>query len=171
VNTWFRRLFLVLSIGGGFLGFSATSGQLFQAGQPLLFYVLCIAVAMAYGSGIYGGLMLVEEEEKGLVILSWYFLAQVPIFISPIIAYQFSSGLTAYATIGTKGVSWAAFYGGRWQISLFQFGDTGFAAGINFFAVWAIWYLRKQLERVATSMFAAKRGAIQPSAANDPERS
>jgi len=167
MNIWHRRLFLVVSIGGGFTGFAVTSGQLFQPGQLPLYYMLCVGVAIAYASGVYGGLKLVEEEAKGLAILSWYFLAQIPIFVSPIISYQFSSGLTAYTTVGTIGLSWGANFGCHWQFSLFQFGDRTLAVGANLFAIWATWFLRKQLARKAAQPGAGTYAPYSVSAKNE----
>src|SRR5580704_10097366 len=46
MNIWIRRLFLILSIGGGFAGFTVTSLQMFAGTHPLIFYVLSIVACL-----------------------------------------------------------------------------------------------------------------------------
>jgi hypothetical protein len=148
MNIWLKRLFLVLSTGGGFTGFTVTAPLLFRSYENPLNYVLFVAVMTAYAFGIYAGIKLVEKEEIGLSLLSWYFLAQVPVVISPVASYLFSSGVTTYVTIGSPGgLSWGFYIGGRWQISILNFNDTTIAFGLNIFAIWATWLLRKQLAK------------------------
>jgi hypothetical protein len=150
MSNWIRRLFVIVSIGGGFAGCAITTDQIFQSDQSLGFYVVSIVVALAYAAGIYGGVKLIEDEERGMSFLSWYFVAQIPYLISPVFSYQFTSGFTAFAALGSNGSSWGIFYGGRWMFSLLQSGDSGFAFGANFFALWAAWYLRMMLKRKKT---------------------
>ena len=138
---------MVVSIGGGFSGFALTSAQLLQTGLPFFNYLLSAGVAVAYAAGVYGGLKLIEDEEKGLTILSWYFLTQVPLLVSPVVTYVFSSGATIGATVGTNGINFAVYYGARWEFYLFRLSDHTIAVGLNFFAIWATWYLRRQLAR------------------------
>jgi hypothetical protein len=147
MNIWFRRLFLLVSIGGGFSGFAVTAVQVFQADRPIFYYVVCLAACAAYAFGVFAGMKFIEEEEEGLSLLSWYHLIQIPILASPVFSYQFTSGITAYVTLGNRGLSWVTYFGGQWQFSLFQLQDGTLAIGANFFAVWATWYLRKQLAK------------------------
>jgi len=140
-------LFLIISIGGGFAGAAVTITQLANSGQAPLYYALIGIVTVAYSIGIYGGIKLIEDEEKGLRILSWYYLAQIPYLVSPVISYQFYSGLTLFGAIGTRGVTWGAYCGSRWLYTLFQMSDSRLEVGANFFGVWATWYLRKELGR------------------------
>ncbi len=147
MNRWLRKLFLVLSIGGGFAGLAVTCAQLFQPSQPLFYYVLCFVVCLAYIQGILSGLVLAENEEEGLRQLSWYFLAQVPVFISPVISYQFAAGAWLTIVVSTTGIHWAAQFGGRWVMALLQLNDRTFGVGANIFAIWATWYLRMALRK------------------------
>jgi hypothetical protein len=147
MKIWFRRFFILVSIGGSAAGLTATASQLFQAGHQWLFYPLYSVACAAHAFGMFSGLVFVENEERGLRLLSWYFLIQVPIFISPIVSYQFSSGITAYLTFGNNGLRWSAYFGGEWLVALFQLQEKTVLVGLNFFAVWATWYLRKALAK------------------------
>ena len=113
VNIWWRRFFLILSVGGGFAGFAFTAGELVQFDRSLSYYVLCVGAMALYAFGVFGGLQLVEEKTKGVSLLSWYFLLQIPILISPIFSYEFSSGFTLSVIVGNSGATWTAFLGGR----------------------------------------------------------
>ncbi len=147
MNIWLRRLFLILSIGGGFAGFTITSVQLIEGTHPLIFYVLSVVACLAYLQGVVAGLRLVENEPDGLRLLFWYNVAQIPVLTSPVLSYLFWAGASLNITLGSNGVKWFAGYGGRWQIGLFQFGDLTFAVGVNFVALWAAWYLWKLRQR------------------------
>jgi len=147
MNRWLRRLFLVLSIGGGFAGLAFTGSQLLQPSHPLLYYVVCFVVCLAYIQGILSGLVLVENEAEGVRQLSWYFLAQVPVFISPVISYQFSVGAWLTIIFGTMGVRGSAQFGSQWAVALLQLNDRTVGIGANAFAIWATWYLRMVLRR------------------------
>jgi len=147
MKLWLRRLFLVVSVGGGFSGLTVTTMQLLQSGQPVLTYGVSLAACVAYVFGIYSGVKFIESETEGLSLLSWYHLVQIPVVESPIISYKFTSGLAAYLAFGNHGLSWGAYFGGQWQFALFQLQERTFGLGANFFAVWATWYLRKQLAR------------------------
>lgn len=145
MNIWIRRLFVVTSIGGGVTGLLVTFAQLnikdgfgFSLG---LYIVMCLV----YACGIFSGLIFTEDEKRGVRLLSWYFLAQAPILISRPFSYQFTAGINIFTTIGTNGLHGGAYFGGEWLISFLQLREPRELVGINFFAVWATWYLRKRL--------------------------
>lgn len=148
MNPWLKRLFWIASIGGGFCGLAITSAEIFQSGRPLFIDLLYVGVAAAYGFGIYGGIKLIEDEERGLSLLSWYFLAQTVTLTSLVLAYAFWSGCAAFVTVGTKGLGWQAVYGARWFINVLELGDSTLIFGVNLFGLWAVWYLRRELRRV-----------------------
>ena len=145
MNIWLKRFFIIVSVGGGAVGFTAIVPQLFQDGHPVIYYVMyCVAIFLNT-FGIYSGITFVENEKKGIDLLSQYFLFQIPILASPILSYQFTSGITAYLTLGSNGLLWGAHFGADWFFSLFQTEEKAALAGINFFALWANWFLRTKL--------------------------
>jgi len=148
LKIWYRRLFLVASVGGGFSGIAITSTQLFRSGQPPIVYLIYIAVSAAYAAGIYGGIKLIEDEARGLSLLSWYFLVQIPAVSSPVITYLFWSGFSMYLSGGSNGFNWRALYGARWLVNLLRPEDVSVEVGINLFALWATWFLRRELSRL-----------------------
>jgi|CZKI01.1.fsa_nt_gi hypothetical protein len=151
MNPWLKRLFLITSIGGGFAGAAVTGSQFADSGQGPLNYALIGVVTLAYSVGIIGGIELIEDEGKGLRVLSWYYLAQVPYLISPVISYQFFSGLTLFGAVGSRGLTWGAYLGSRWLYGLFQMHDPRFEVGANAFGIWATWYLRWELGKKLAS--------------------
>ncbi len=141
MNVWLRRLLVLASIGGGSAGFAVAAREFLKADQNTLYYLVCVVVMIAYAAGIYGGIRLAERERDGPRWLFWFFLAQVPVVTSPVLSYLFWCGATVHVTLGTNGFAWGAFVGSQWQISLLQFKHAAYAFGLNFFALWASWYL------------------------------
>jgi hypothetical protein len=170
MNPWLKRLFLVISIGGGFAGAALTSAQFAVSGQAPLYYALIGVVTSAYAIGVYGGIKLIEDEAKGLRVLSWYYLAQIPYLISPIVSYQFYSGLTVFGAFGSEGSTWGAYCGSRWLYSLLQMNDSRFEVGANAFAIWATWYLRRELSKSLANQPPDSTHAHVPAVAEPPPR-
>jgi hypothetical protein len=59
MNAWFRRLLLVLTIGGGFIGVAFTT-QFFSQVDKVIAYVVLLAFIALYGYGIFIGVKLSE---------------------------------------------------------------------------------------------------------------
>jgi len=59
MNVWFRRLLLILTIGGGFVGVARTI-QFFSHVDKVIAYVVLLAFVCLYGYGIFLGVKLSE---------------------------------------------------------------------------------------------------------------
>jgi hypothetical protein len=59
MNIWFRRLLLILTIGGGFIGLTLTLQSLFGVNKVIGYLAVLLFVAL-YGYGIFVGLKLSE---------------------------------------------------------------------------------------------------------------
>ena len=158
-----RRLHLILTIGGGFLGMVVTL-QAFVAAKESnpLFYAMLAAFVALYGYGVFAGLRLAEHEEEKKHLMVFYWL-QVPWISSPIIAYHFASGFHVSGGFMDWKLSGLFRIGSDWQFSLFQSAPWGL--GVNAFAlVMAILLLKKEpnqaLEPTST--------AVTPSPAGKP---
>lgn len=133
MNSWMRRLNLVLTIGGGFVGVVVTLQAFFasEEANPMFYALLCAFMGL-YGYGIFAGLRLVEapEERKHLAIFYWL---QVPWISSPILAYRFAAGFHVSGAILGSQLSGFFRIGSDWQFSLFQTAPWG--VGLNVFAL------------------------------------
>jgi hypothetical protein len=131
MNVWFRRLLLILTIGGGFLGVAITT-QFFPQANKVIVYIMLLAFVGLYGYGIFVGLRL-SEGFAPLQHLRVYFGLQIPFISSPLIAYHFCSGLQATIAIIQPGLTWGFRLGSEWQFSILSSAPWGF--GINFVAL------------------------------------
>ena len=102
MNAWFRRLLLILTIGGGFAGVLLTIHSLPQ-GNKVIGYISLLAFIGLYSYGIFVGFKL-SEGPVPLEHLRVYFGLQIPFISSPLIAYRFCSGLSATVAIIQPGL-------------------------------------------------------------------
>jgi len=63
MNAWFRRLLLILTIGGGFVGITVTI-QFFLHANKVIAYILTLVFLGLYGYGIFVGFKLSEGDGK-----------------------------------------------------------------------------------------------------------
>jgi hypothetical protein len=143
MNTWMRRLHLVLTVGGGFAGIIITLQAFFASKEANpMFYALLFAFVCLYGFGVFAGLRFAEtpQEKKWLAIFYWL---QVPWISSPLVAYRFASGFhISGAVIGSQ-LSGFFRIGSDWQFSFFQSAPWG--VGLNVFAlIMAIITMKKE---------------------------
>ena len=145
MNIWIRRLFIITSIGGGFLGLAANLAQLFQSGHAFSFYFLVTCASGVYVYGMFAGLKFVENEALGMDLLSWYSFAQIPTLTSPVLGYLFISGFSVWFSAGNNGFHFNYYLGSSWTFSFLNIQEDTVSLGVNFFALWTTWYLRKKL--------------------------
>jgi hypothetical protein len=145
MSIWFQRFFTLITVGGGSLGLSAVITQGTTPGQPVLFYAFCLFAVICYAASIYYGLLLPTDTRKAANFLSWYFLIQCPIIMTPVIGYQLSTGVTTAVVAHGRGLSTSFYLGSKWEFALFQIHAPNIYIGLNIFAVWATWMLRRSL--------------------------
>jgi len=158
MNAWFRRLLLILTIGGGFVGVAVTI-QFFLHANTVIAYILALAFLGLYGYGIFVGFKL-SEGSAPLRHLRLYFALQVPLISSPFITYRFCSGLQATVAIIQPGLRWGWDWrlGSEWQFVIHSSAPWG--VGINLVALAIVFLLNSRLA-VAPKM---SRALTQPSA-------
>ncbi len=138
MNIWAKRLFILLSIGGGYCGavfmfllFPQVKGQI--AG-----YILVSAMIATFAFGVFCGLSFIEDEEKGLKLLRWFFGIQIPILSSPLFAYQLSAG--AGVNLSWIGSNMSIFWRFGSEMGVWILQDRPWGLGLNIFAlVMFIW--------------------------------
>jgi hypothetical protein len=131
MNVWFRRLLLILTIGGGFIGIALTV-QFFAQADKVIAYAMLLAFLGLYGYGIFVGLKLTEGPPP-LKYLRLYFGLQIPFISSPIVAYQFCSGLQLTVAIMQSNIRWGCRLGADGQFAIMSSAPWGI--GINFVAL------------------------------------
>lgn len=150
MNVWFRRLLLVLTIGGGFVGIVLTV-QFFSSANKVIAYIILVAFIGLYGYGVFAGLKLVEGPVP-LKHLRLYFGLQIPFISSPLIAYRFCSGLQATVAIIQPGLQWDSRLGSEFQFAILSSAPWGF--GVNFVALAVVLLLYSRLAVVPTEALA-----------------
>ncbi len=134
VNIWLLRILTVLTIGGAFTGLTMILPGLFQV-DHIFNQIITLMFAGLYLAGIWITVRLLEKPTRQYLQYTYYFwLIQVPIFMSPILGYQYSLGLfmnVFYSTdVGFQvGISAGSIY----NLSLLQF-ERPWAMGINLVA-------------------------------------
>ena len=156
MNAWFRRLLLILTIGGGFVGITVTI-QFFLHANKAIAYIVAVAFLGLYRYGIFVGFKL-SEGSVPLRHLRLYFALQVPLISSPLITYRFCSGLQATVAIIQQGFRWDWRLGSAWQFVIHSSAPWG--VGINLVALAIVLLLNSRLA-VAPKM---SRALTEPSA-------
>jgi len=77
MNIWAKRLLVLLSVGGGYFGLVIISPLLFQKGGNAMDYLLTLGLMAFSFFGICCGLELMENEQKGLKALRWFYVLQI----------------------------------------------------------------------------------------------
>lgn len=132
MNIWFRRLLLVLTIGGSFAGVVTTMNAVLTATKaPAVGYCVMCFFVLLYAYGIFAGLRLSENASHYGHVM-FFFSLQVPFFSSPLIVYRFTCGADATIAIVGLGFAWMLRLGGDWQLALLQANLWGL--GVNLFA-------------------------------------
>jgi hypothetical protein len=137
MSVWFRRLLLILTIGGGFLGLAVTLQFLPSASKVITYFMLFAFIGL-YAYGIFVGLTL-SEGPVPIKHLRFYFALQIPFISSPLIVYGFCSGLQATVAILQSGPAWGWRLGSQWQFALFSSAPWG--CGVNLIALIMVFVL------------------------------
>jgi hypothetical protein len=145
MNIWFRRLLVILTIGGGFLGVAITA-QFFSQVDKVIGYLVLLAFVGLYGYGICLGVKL-SEGSALLRHLRVYFGLQIRFISSPVIAYRFTTGLQTTIAITQSGLRWDFRLGSEGQFAIISQEPWGF--GINVVALTIVFLLYSRFAVVA----------------------
>ncbi|WP_298771592.1 hypothetical protein [uncultured Shewanella sp.] len=149
LNQWMVRFLSVSTIGGSFLGITSISAS-FASISGAFSYLIYVVFLVLYVAGIVVAVRLFEKTTVGAIkanLLFW--LAQVPIFMSPVLGYQLSNGFFANFWISSSdGFQFAALIGSVFNFSFFQL-EQPWALGINVVAIAVVLYFHAALQSVA----------------------
>ena len=128
-----RRLHIVLTIGGGFVGVVVTLQAFFAAKESNpMFYALLVTFIGLFAYGIYAGLRFADNPSDTKHLIAFYWL-QVPWLSSPLLAYRFASGFHVTGGFVDSKLSMLFRIGSDWQFSTAKPAPWGL--GINVFAL------------------------------------
>jgi hypothetical protein len=165
-----RKVHLILTIGGGFLGVVITLEAFVTAGWSISIpnALLIVVFVALYGYGLFAGLRFADhpEDKKHLALFYWL---QVPWVSSPFIAYRFTSGFHVSGAFMDSKLSGAFRLGSDWQFSLFNHAPWGI--GVNVFALVMVILLMKknQNQEIASAPASALASAADAAAQEPPQ--
>jgi hypothetical protein len=143
MKLWQRRLFGILALGGGAIGFAVTLQTVLTKSNPFD-WLFCLAFMALYGWGVWCGLRLIEGQPGAERSNAIYWLLQVPYFLSPVLGYFFASGfhLTLALQASPMKFSFNFQLGSTMLYSLLQ-ADKPLVFGINVFALAGALYMNR----------------------------
>jgi hypothetical protein len=92
MNKWLKVLLVVLQIGGGLLGLGLIGRSLWAGDFTSITLIIHGAFAILFVFGILAGVALITKPMLGLVMSLIFQGIQIPIIVSPVIAYNLLSG-------------------------------------------------------------------------------
>jgi hypothetical protein len=128
-NPWFRRLLILLTVGGGFTGITVMAQALPFAWRSgwISIGIACIFIALnCYGVAL--GFRVAEGRFPAWQ-LTLFFLLQLPVLQLPVIGYQFATGLQVVAGVFGWQITWGLIVGSSCHLALGPNGPYG--VGIN----------------------------------------
>ena len=153
MNNNYRRALSILSIGGGYLGVVISLSNLWAvSGFFTSLFVLCFVGLYLFG--IVSGTFLLESGSLKAIRLNYiYWMLQVPVLMSPILGYQFSSGLVLNIWLGSfDGFGWNISLGSSFRYSMFE-SYQPWLMGINIIALAITLSLRKIISSIKNEQY------------------
>ena len=130
---WWRRLQLLLTVGGGFAGLCVVLQGAITAGKmPLLYYIVISFFALLYCLGIFAGIRYSEQPDNWLPLFLYHAI-QVPLFTSPLFSYIFASGFLLSFGFGGGRLGFSFALGSSWMFTIAQ--TQPWSIGLNIFAI------------------------------------
>lgn len=131
MSTWLRLTLVTFSVGGGFAGLAVAVDAMCapapQSGATMAIFAGFLAVFLFV---LIAGLLLVQNPRRVTPLIVALAL-QIPIISSPVIAYQFTSGLDVSAAVSEGKLVFSCRFGSFAQFNYRQ--QLPFALGVNFF--------------------------------------
>jgi len=147
MNIWTKRVLIVLSVGGGFLGAVLMTSLFPQAQGRVVTYMLIVAMMAVFLFGVFCGLRFIEDEAKGLRLLRWFYGIQIPLISSPIFAYQLSSGAAFNVSLGSWKIN--LFWRLGSEMGLWFLQDRPWGIGVNIFALAVFIWINRLIKKNA----------------------
>jgi hypothetical protein len=145
MSIWTKRLFILLSIGGGYLEVVLMFQLFTEIKGQIAGYVLVSAMIATFAFGVFCGFKFIEDEQKGLRLLRWFFGIQIPILSSPIITYRLSAGAGINLSWIGSNMSFFWRFGSEMGVWILQ--DRPWGLGLNLFALAMFLWTGRLLKR------------------------
>lgn len=145
MNPWLRRLYIILTVGGGFTGVAVTL-QVFLSfdESDWMIDVLYLGSIGLYTYGIFAGLRFAENERDKKHLILFYWL-QVPWISSPILGYRFTSGFHLSGIFIERDLKGFFRIGSDWQFNIVNT-SLPWGIGLNIFALIMVLILIKKTQ-------------------------
>ena len=139
---WIRRIHILATIGGGFVGLAVGLATLVNGwGQSkVLAVVLVLAYCVLCLWSIALGLWLVEGEDVGSDLRVFYFL-QIPWVTTPVISFHAGFGAMLYLGVLPNGRNIQAQLGADWNTAFLT--NEGWFLAINVVPLVMLWLARR----------------------------
>jgi hypothetical protein len=145
-----RYFLIVVSVGGGFAGFSDALQKIILSWSdaPTSSFVLLAIMACLFAFVTYSGVAFIDDPQRLRPLLA-SFLIQTPVFFSPLISFKFGVGLPiyVYVVIVTRYVGTGGRVGFDFTLSFLK--PDRFTLGLNLFAlaivIWLVLHAVKRL--------------------------
>lgn len=139
-------MLIVLEVGGGFAGISMMFilQQWNASTSHYFWWVFSIYVGFLFLFGIVAGLALVEKPQLGAALSAVYQALQIPVISSPLLTYEFFSGLQLGVGLAKGGLAFFVEYGARFALQL-SMSAAPWSIGVNILALVLFVYLLLQL--------------------------
>ncbi|MFB0555515.1 MAG: hypothetical protein ACETWQ_19590 [Phycisphaerae bacterium] len=145
MNRWIKYLLIVLEIGGGFAGISMIFIlQQWNTSMPIYLWIGYIFICFMFIFGIVAGLALIDSPQLGTALSAVYQAIQIPVMSSPILTYEFLSGLRIVVGWFKGRPAFLFGFGARCTFFLFRRSDF-WLIGVNVLALFLFVYLLLQL--------------------------
>lgn len=149
MEIWQRRAIGVLTLGGAAIGIVAALNLLLTRTNPIE-WGFCISFMGVYAWGIWCGVRLLEGQPGSERRSFKYWLAQVPLFGSPLLGYFLSSGFHTTVSLQFAPLKINANFllGSTFNYSLLQ-PQQPWLFGVNVFALAVAWFLARSERHAA----------------------
>lgn len=140
MKIWQRRVLGSLALGGGFLGVVLILMQ-FMSGISPVSMLICTPFLALYSWGIWAGIAMLESHPDALQLNKWFWVIQIPYFLSGAVSYLFYAGgavLIGWELTATK-VNFQAVFGSQFRLIINAASPT--EIGVNIFAVGVAAYI------------------------------
>ena len=143
MKPWLRLTLVVMTVGGGFAGFTYTFEHLqsgFSSHSEPLPNLILMGVFLLLNAGVtLSGLLFVYDSHRTNPLLAALAI-QIPWVSSPLIAYRFATGFELLVSLRGSAsgedfalhLAWQFFLGSRWSLTLSP--ERPYGLGVN---VWA----------------------------------
>jgi hypothetical protein len=133
MKLWFKRVILIVTIGGGFQGFvEAVQAFLALQSKTPTAVILCSIIAAFFLLAIVAGLRFAENA-KHTSALILVLLLQIPLIYSPILGYELNTAVLAVLKFAGGKLGWGVQLGSDHRLLVGY--EMPWGIGLNIFPV------------------------------------